>query len=176
MKKDGFTIIETVIIMGILSIVIMIFSPLLKNFIGLESYMEKQSEIDRRPREVIEIIKRDVKNSRKNSKLNNCSILVLDNDNKLLNGEKGKKVIIYTETIDNKLLYVIYEIKEDYLVVNTSENYTEESGSTAILRGIDEGYFRYKDNILLIYIKLSEELLQGEFLNNEIREVAIVVP
>ena len=164
MKKNGFTLIEIILVTAVMGLVMLIFSPMIDAFIGVQDRLYNQSKVDGRLNEVVELIKRDVRNARSDSSLGGEAVEVYEN---------GKKVIIYTTDLNENLKYVQYAIEGSDLKLNSTDTFTTTTGSTVILSNIETGEFKYQDKILLFHFKIElPERLDGK-VRNEVRDVGI---
>ena len=176
MKKSGFSLVEIIVVTAIMGIVMLIFSPMIDAFIGVQDRLYNQSKVDSRLNEVVDFIKRDVRNARSigvvgDGKLEGESVRVFDD---------GKKVIIYTytkidsETPKEKHRYVQYLIENNKLKIKVKNNFDSTlTGGTTILSNIETGKFRYQDKILLFHFKIDlPDRLKGK-IRNEVRDIGI---
>ena len=164
MKKKGFSLVEIILVTAVIGLVMLIFSPMIDAFIGTQDKLYNQSKVDSRLNEVVELIKRDVRNARSSSSLGEEPIGVYDN---------GKKVIIYTTDLNENSKYVQYAVDGSDLKLNSTDTFTTTTGSTIVLSNIETGEFKYQDKILLFYFKIDvPERLEGK-VRNEVRDVGI---
>ena len=186
MKKKGFTLIETMIAITITIMIMAMIGPMVNAFIRVQDRLTNQSKVDGNLNEVIFFIKRDMKNAKNDGDVGNLGDKpagVFDvNGNLLLEGDVGKKVIIFTDTeeiddVTNELVrkhrYVKYEMVGDELKVGVSSDFANFSNSTTILDNIEDVEFKYKDRILMFYFKLAiPDRLDGK-INSEVRDIGI---
>ena len=169
MKKSGFSLIEVITVTAIMGIVMLIFSPMIDAFVGAQDRLYNQSKVDSRLNEVVEFIKRDVRNARSigssgDSELEGEPVGVFDG---------GKKVIIYTTDLDGNSKYIQYAVDGSDLKLNSTDSFTTTTGSTVVLSNIETGEFKYQDKILLFYFKIDlPERLEGK-VRNEVRDVGV---
>jgi len=179
MKKSGFSLVEIIVVTAIMGIVMLIFSPMIDAFMGAQDRLYNQSKVDSRLNEVVEFIKRDVRNARSNSSLGGEPVGVFDvSDNLLLSGKDddvayGQKAIIYTTDLEGNTKYIQYAVDGNTLKLNSTDSFIKDVGSTVVLSNIKEGQFKYQDKILLFYFKIDvPDRLKGK-VRNEVRDVGI---
>jgi len=175
MKKKGFTLIEVIIVTAILGIIMLIFSPLIHSFIGAQDRLYNQSKVDSRLNEVVDFIKRDVRNAKSSSALGGEPIGVFDGAGHLIiDGSEGKKVVIHGVDLDGNSKYIEYEVNGTDLKINSSDTFPmATTGGGIILNNVEVGTFKYKDKILLFHFKIElPDRLKGK-IRNEVRDVGI---
>jgi len=174
MKKKGFTLIEIIMVTAVMGIVMLLFSPMIDSFIGAQDRLNNQSKVDSRLNEVVEFIKRDVRNAKSNSNLGDEPVGIFADDSLLSDGSTGKKVIIYTIDLEGDTKYTQYLLEDNKLKINTSDDFNDSlSGGTTLLSNVEEGEFKYQDKILLFYFKIDiPDRLDGK-IRNEVRDVGI---
>lgn len=174
MKKKGFSLIEIIVVTAIMGIIMLIFSPMIDAFLGAQDRLHNQSKVDSRLNEVVEFIKKDVKNARSNSNLGGEPVGVFDINGALItDGTIGKKVIIYTTDSEGDVKYVQYTIDGSDLKLNTTDSFEKNTGNNVVLSNIEIGEFKYQDKILLFHFKIDvPDRLEGK-IRNEIRDVGI---
>ena len=168
MKKSGFSLVEIIVVTAIMGIVMLIFSPMIDAFIGAQDRLYNQSKVDSRLNEVVDFIKRDVRNAK--SSLGSEPIEVFDNntDNNLItDGSTGEKVIIHGVDLDGASKDIEYYLEGRNLKLKTT------ASASTILSDIEVGEFRYEDKILLFHFKIDvPDRLDGK-VRNEVRDVGI---
>ena len=170
MRKKGFTLIEVIMVIALMGIVMLIFSPLLSAFVGAQDRLHNQSKVDSRLNEVVEFIKRDVRNAKSATDLGGEPIEVFDVDS-----VPGQKVVIYTIDLDGNSKYVQYALDDSNLKLNSSSTFAGLSSASrsTVLSDIEDCEFKYEDKILLFYFKIDvPERLEGK-IRNEVRDVGI---
>jgi len=181
MKKSGFSLVEIIVVTAIMGIVMLIFSPMIDAFMGAQDRLYNQSKVDSRLNEVVEFIKRDVRNARSNGSLDGEPVGVFDvSDNLLLSGKDddvayGQKVIIYTTDLEGNSKYIQYTVDGNKLKLKSDGTFGNlaTSTSTTVLSNVEEGEFKYQDKILLFYFKIDvPNRLKGK-VRNEVRDVGI---
>ncbi len=187
MKKKGFTLIEIIMVTAVMGIVMLMFSPLISAFIGAQDRLYNQSKVDSRLNEVVEFIKRDVRNARSDSNLGGKPVGVFINkdgddkeDDLSDEGTTGKKIIIYTTDLNGDPKYVQYALEDNKLKIKIENDFDSNlTGGTTILSDVEIGEFKYKDKILLFHFKIDiPERLEGkdgkkDKIRNEVRDVGI---
>jgi len=187
MKKNGFSLIEIIVVTAIMGIVMLISSPMISAFIGAQDRLHNQSKVDSRLNEVVEFIKRDVRNASSSSKLGPIN----KKGEPIEVSSDGQKVIMYTYTektekviegnppkevnkVIKKNRYVQYLLEDNKLKIRVENNFDSNLiGGTTILSNIEIGEFKYKDKILLFHFKIDvPERLEGK-IRNEVRDVGI---
>ncbi|MGB6128521.1 MAG: type II secretion system protein [Psychrilyobacter sp.] len=173
MKKNGFSLIEILVVTAIMGIVMLISSPMINAFIGAQDRLYNQSKVDSRLNEVVEFIKRDVRNSRSDSSLGGEPVGVFNDDTLLSEGTTGKKIIIYTTDLNGNPKYVQYTIVGSDLKLKDGDSFTTLGDNSIILSNIKIGEFKYQDKILLFHFKIDvPKRLEGK-VRNEVRDVGI---
>ncbi|WP_028855066.1 PulJ/GspJ family protein [Psychrilyobacter atlanticus] len=174
MKKSGFSLVEIIVVTAIMGIVMLIFSPMIDAFIGAQDRLYNQSKVDSRLNEVVEFIKRDVRNARSDSNLGGEPVGVFDSDDILItDGSKGKKVIIKTTDLSGNPKFIQYAVDGSTLKLNSTDSFTKTIGSSVVLSNIEMGEFKYQDKVLLFYFKIDlPDRLDGK-IRNEVRDVGI---
>lgn len=178
MKKNGFSLLEIIVVTAIMGIVMLIFSPMINAFIGAQDRLYNQSKVDSRLNEVVEFIKRDVRNARSNTGGNAIEVFAdkdsdIVNDTSLDEGVAGEKVVIHGVDLDGNSKDIVYFLDGSDLKLNTVGN------NSTILSNVEEGEFKYQDRILLFYFKIDvPDRLNGKNdedrkVRNEVRDVAI---
>jgi len=178
MKKSGFSLLEIIVVTAIMGIVMLIFSPMINAFIGAQDRLYNQSKVDSRLNEVVEFIKRDVRNARSDIGTNAIEVFPdkdsdIENDPCLAEGVVGEKIVIHGVDLDGKSKDIVYFLDGSDLKLNTGGN------SSTVLSSVEEGEFKYKDKILLFYFKIDvPDRLNGKNdedrkIRNEVRDVAI---
>jgi len=175
MKKSGFSLLEIIVVTAIMGIVMLISSPMINAFIGAQDRLYNQSKVDSRLNEVVEFIKRDVRNARSvgkstDSELKGEPVRVFDN---------GKRVIIYTTDLNGDPKYVQYTIDGSNLKLKDGDSFTTLGKNSTILSNIEIGEFKYKKRILLFHFKIDiPKRLEGkdgkkDKIRSEVRDVGI---
>ncbi|OQY42077.1 MAG: hypothetical protein B6227_03255 [Fusobacteriia bacterium 4572_74] len=174
MKKKGFTLIEIIMVTAIMGIVMLMFSPMIDAFMGAQDRLYNQSKVDSRLNEVVEFIKRDVRNAKSDSNLGGEPVGVFDDTDTLINdGSIGKKVIIYTTDLSGNPKYVQYAIDGSDIKLKEGSSITSLGNNSTILSDVEVGEFKYQDKILLFHFKIDvPERLEGK-VRNEVRDVGI---
>lgn len=174
MKKSGFSLIEIITVTAIMGIVMLIFSPMINAFIGAQDRLYNQSKVDSRLNEVVEFIKRDVRNATSDSNLAGEPVGVFDDSGTLItDGSIGKKVIINTTDLNGNSKYVQYAVDGSDLKLNSTDTFSTTTGSTVVLSNIETGEFKYQDKILLFHFKIDlPDRLEGK-VRNEVRDVGV---
>lgn len=179
MKKNGFSLLEIIVVTAIMGIVMLIFSPMIDAFMGAQDRLYNQSKVDSRLNEVVDFIKRDVRNARSSSDLGNEPVGVFDSSDNLINDNSvGKKVIIYTTDLNEKSKYIQYALVKNSLdlydlKLNSTDSFKKTTGNTIVLNNIETGEFKYQDKILLFHFKINlPTRLKGK-VRNEVRDVGI---
>jgi len=174
MKKRGFTLIETITVVAIIGVIMLIISPMISSFIKSQDRLYNQSKVDGRLNEVVDFIKRDTRNAKKDSKLGGNPIGVFDSDGNLItNGSTGTTVVIKTVDSDGKDKYVQYKFVENKLNISAKSTYSSLGVGKTILNNVKIAEFKYEDNILLFYFKIDiPKRLEGK-IRNEVRDVGI---
>lgn len=181
MKKRGFSLIEIILVTAVIGLVMLIFSPMITAFIGAQDRLYNQSKVDSRLNEVVEFIKRDVRNARSDSNLGGEPVGVYNlSDNLLPSGkdddvEYGQKVVIYTTDLDENSRYVQYTVDGNKLKLKSDSTFGNlaAASSTTVLSNVEEGEFKYQDKILLFHFKINlPERLEGK-IRNEVRDAGI---
>ena len=174
MKKSGFSLIEIIIVIGIMGIIMLIISPMIGTFVEVQDRFYNQSRVDSRLNEIVDFIKRDVRNSKNSSYLGGKPVGVFDKSGNLItDGSVGKKVVIYTKTLDGDKKYVQYTLNKKELKLKITENFVLSNGGTTLLTNVADVEFKYKDKILLFYIKIDvPDRLEGK-VRNEVRDIGI---
>jgi len=181
MKKRGFSLLEIIVVTAIMGIVMLIFSPMINAFIGAQDRISNQSKVDSRLNEVVEFIKRDVRNARSigesdDEELEGEAVKIYNDDIAISNGI-GNKIIIYTTDLEGNSKYIQYILEGEELKLKSSDTFEELSEtsnkSVIILSNVEKCEFKYEDKILLFYFKINiPEKLKGK-IRNEVRDVAI---
>jgi prepilin-type N-terminal cleavage/methylation domain-containing protein len=188
MKKSGFSLLEIIVVTAIMGIVMLLFSPMINAFIGAQDRLYNQSKVDSRLNEVVEFIKRDVRNARSSSELGDEAVKVYNN-NMAAGKNAGNKVIMYTYTekkegtppeLVKKHRYVQYLLENNKLKIRV-ENYFDSTltGGTTILSDVKIGEFKYDDRILLFHFKIDVPKRlnplndKDKKIRNEVRDVGI---
>lgn len=177
MKKSGFSLVEIILVTAVMGVIMLIFSPMISAFIGAQDRLHNQSKVDSRLNEVVEFIKRDVRNARSigeigDGELEGESVGIFDD---------GNKVIIYTTDFDGNPKYVQYTIEIPNLKLKSGDTFGNlaTAASTTVLSDVEEGEFKYQDKILLFHFKIEiPERLKGkngkkDKIRNEVRDVGI---
>ncbi len=166
MKKEGFSLIEIIVTMAIIGIVLLTITPLITVFLGVEGRLYNQSKVDSQLNEVIDFIKRDVKNARETPELGGKPLAVYIDNNKVdKEGDVGNKVIINGLDKDGNRKLIEYSLIEDSLVINEK---------SSILSDVEVAEFKYKDNILMFYLKIKvPKHLEGK-VKNQATDIGIV--
>ena len=151
----------------------LIFSPMINAFIGAQDRLYNQSKVDSRLNEVVEFIKRDVRNAKSSSSLRNESVGIFDDDGLLDEGTAGEKVIIYTIDSGGNAIYIQYALEGSDLKLKIGSAINDLGNNSTVLSDVEKCEFKYKDKILLFYFKIDvPEKLEGK-VRNEVRDVAI---
>ncbi|MCS5420343.1 MULTISPECIES: PulJ/GspJ family protein [Psychrilyobacter] len=168
MKKSGFSLIEIITVTAIMGIVMLIFSPMIDAFTGAQDRLYNQSKVDSRLNEVVEFIKRDVRNARSNPGGEPIEVFDNNTDNNLItDGSTGKKIIIHGVDFNGVSKDIEYYLDDTDLKLKVT------TSSSIILSNVEEGEFKYKDKILLFYFKIDlPDRLEGK-VRNEVRDVGV---
>jgi hypothetical protein len=162
------------IVTAIMGIIMLIFSPMISAFLRAQDRLYNQSKVDSRLNEVVEIIKRDVRNGRSSGSLGGEPIGVFDDTNHLItDGSVGKKVVIRTVDLTGNPKYIQYTVDGTKLRVNSEDTFSITTGGSIILSDVEMGEFKYDDKILLFHFKIKvPDKLDGK-VRNEVRDVGI---
>ncbi|UUV19142.1 type II secretion system GspH family protein [Fusobacteria bacterium ZRK30] len=174
MKKSGFSLVEIILVTAVIGLVMLIFSPMISAFTGAQDRLYNQSKVDSRLNEVVEFIKRDVRNAKSDSDLGGEPVGIFDSDDTLItDGSIGKKVIIKTIDLNGNPKFIQYAVDGTTLKLNSTDTFTTAAGSTVVLSNIEMGEFKYQDKILLFYFKIDLPDRLGGKIRNEVRDVGI---
>ena len=153
----------------------LIFSPLIHSFIGAQDRLYNQSKVDSRLNEVVDFIKRDVRNAKSSSDLGGEPVGVFDDSGNLItDGSVGKRVVIHGVDLDGNTKYIQYTIDGTELKIDSTDAFVlSTTGGGIILSNVEIGTFKYKDKILLFHFKIElPDRLKGK-IRNEVRDVGI---
>lgn len=166
-KKNGFSLVELIIAIAITTIMVSLIIPLTSSFSKNHKRQEEINDMDLELSKTVDIIKKVVRTSQNY------------NGNKaVISPAKGttSSALILTTTIEQTSpsgvyipYWVKFEVMGNKLKVGKSDvSSASVVASDTILSNVDDGYFLYDKNVVVIYLKLKN----GEY-TRTIRDSAV---
>lgn len=166
-KKNGFSLVELIIAIAITTIMVSLIIPLTSSFSKNHKRQEEINDMDLELSKTVDIIKKVVRSAQD-----------YNGSEAVISPAKGttSSALILTTTIEQTSpsgvyipYWVKFEVMGNELKVGESDvSSASVVASDTILSNVDDGYFLYDKNVVVIYLKLKN----GEY-TRTIRDSAV---
>lgn len=184
MKKKGFTLVEMIVVVAILSIVFLLGAPLIKSFEMMNGRINVQSEVDREFAVVSKFIKKQVKSGRRtdratgtNSNVEYAGVFssyddLYTDENKFFESATTTDSVLFIEVPsgdDSKFEFFIYNSDEKQIKYSEDFNPATEE---VLMENVSDANFQYKDGTVTFFIDLDVGDYEGK-IKDSIKESAV---
>ncbi|WP_321329290.1 prepilin-type N-terminal cleavage/methylation domain-containing protein [uncultured Ilyobacter sp.] len=197
--KKGLSIIESIVAVAILAIVMLLMSPMVKNYGMVHDRINLQNRIDYEFGKTLEIIKRKVRAARIDDSISGKdAVEEIDTTGKTMeySGETynvTSELRLVVPNSDNEASgdldknYIAFRIieldgKMKLLYITDPGAYISglyEGAPVEVISYLEEGEFKYKNGVVLIYLDLDVDTMTGESIEgnrnilDKIRDAAV---
>ena len=165
MKKNGMTIIESVVSIALLGLIFLLVAPLINSFGKVKNRVKTQKEIDAEFSVVNEFIQKKVKGAKSSDGSNQYAQIFSELSDFPGTTTSGEGNVLYLEipmssTSPEEVLFFFNETDE----LNKKLQYSNDAGSTfeTLMENLTNATFKFQEGIVLYYIDLNIEEYEGK--------------
>ncbi|TDT69792.1 prepilin-type N-terminal cleavage/methylation domain-containing protein [Hypnocyclicus thermotrophus] len=151
-KKNGFSLVELILAIAITTIILSLIIPFTLSFSKNHKRQEEINNMDLEMSKTVDIIKKVVRSSQ-NYNGNKAIITPIE-------GTTSSALVLTTTVLNSSGIYIPYWVKFEIVgnELKVGESDTSSSSivaSDTILSNVEDGYFLYDKNVVVIYLKLK---------------------
>lgn len=184
MKKNGMTLVESVVTVALVGVIFLLVVPVLKSFGQVKNRVHSQRQIDKEFSNVNAFIQKKIRSAKRTSKglgsseedFNIGYVGVFNSftddssafftsgstGNRIDDGGEGSALFLEVPSSSSNSDFVFLYFKDKQLFYQEGFNPPPDSGNPVLLMDSVEGYFRLREGIVVYSIKLDLGLDPGD--------------